>query len=153
MGERLSVLGLLRFVAQRRGVLIDRSARRQTAHQPPQFLVSLAAAAGFDLTRYRFALSARGRYNSNKIVFYLFEGLQQGPEIVVKMTRAPEFNFRLANEAAVLTRLKQTDFVEPGTYPELLVPCKYGGESQGAFHRTILLSARIVRTFCSESSA
>jgi len=129
VGETLSVLGLLRPVARRRGILLDRSRRSGTLQSPPQYLVSLAHKAGIDLRRYRFGLSARGLYNSNKVIFYLFEGLQERPEIVVKMTRAHEFNFRLANEAAVLTRLRQKGFVEPGTYPELLFFDTYHGQA------------------------
>ena len=129
VGETLSALGLARFMALRRGVLLDRSGTSGTTQKPPRYLVSLAERAGVDLTRYRVGLSASGLYNSNKVVFYLFEGSKERPEIIVKMTRAREFNFRLANEAAVLARLRQHDFVEAGTYPELLFFDIYRGQA------------------------
>jgi hypothetical protein len=74
-------------------------------------------------------LSATGLYNSNKVIFYLSEGLQEKPEIVVKMTRTGEFNSRLANEAALLTRLQQEKLVEAESYPELLFFDSYCGQA------------------------
>ena len=129
VGERLSRLGLVRLMARRRGILLDRSGTMGTTPKPPRYLVSLAERGGVDLTRYRFGLSASGLYNSNKVIFYLSAGKKRTPEIVVKMTRAGEFNFRLANEAAVLTRLRQNDIVEAGSYPELLFFDIYRGQA------------------------
>lgn len=129
VGETLSGLGLARLMARRRGVLLVRSGTMGTTPQPPRYLVSLAEREGIDLTAYRFGLSATGLYNSNKVIFYLSEGAQEKPRIVVKMTRAGEFNYRLANEAAVLTTLQQEKLVEVGSYPELLFFKTYHGQA------------------------
>jgi len=129
VGERFSRLGLVRLMARRRGVWLHRSGRRETLQKLPRYLISLAEGAGVDLTTYRFGLSASGLYNSNKVIFYLSEGSKEKPAIVVKMTRVGEFNFRLANEAAVLTRLRQKDLVEAGSYPELLFFNTYRGQA------------------------
>jgi len=129
VGETLSGLGLVRLIARRRGVWLQRSGTRGTLQKLPQYLVSLAEEGGVDLTTYRFGLSASGLYNSNKVIFYLSEGSKEKPDIVVKMTRAGEFNFRLANEAAVLTRLRQKDFIEAESYPELLFFDIYRGQA------------------------
>jgi SAM-dependent methyltransferase len=129
VGETLSGLGLARLLARRRGVLLHRSGAMGTTPKPPRYLVSLAERGGVDLTEYRFGLSATGLYNSNKIIFFLSEGSQEKPNIVVKMTRAGEFNSRLANEAAVLTRLQQEKLIEAGSYPELLFFDTYRGQA------------------------
>lgn len=137
IGATLSALGLLRAVMLRRGILVTRARKDDDTHQPPQYLASLAEKAGMDLRRNRFGFSARGLYNSNKVVFYLFERSSKKPEAIVKMTRAPEFNFRLANEAASLSKLAQKGYVEAGTYPELLFFDTYQGHAvlaQRAIH-------------------
>ncbi len=120
IGGILSRLGLLRLILLRRAVLIQRKESAGTSKQAPQYLAFLAKQAGIDLRGYRFGFSARGTYNSNKVTFYLFNELGKTPEIVVKMTRAPRFNYRLENEHRILSLLKEKGFVSPDTYPEPL---------------------------------
>jgi SAM-dependent methyltransferase len=129
VGETLSRLGLARLMARRRGVLLGRSGTIGTALKPPRYLVALGERGGVDLTRHRFALSATGLYNSNKVIFFLSKGSQEKPEMVIKMTRAGEFNGRLANEATVLTRLLREQLVEAGSYPQLLFFDTYRGQA------------------------
>ena len=129
VGAMLSAAGLLRVVARRRGILLTRAQEDGERYPPPQYLASLAEKAGMNLKRYRCGLSARGLYNSNKVVFYLFKRAGKKPDAIVKMTRAGEFNSRLANEAASLARLAQKGYVEAGTYPELLFFETYHGHA------------------------
>jgi SAM-dependent methyltransferase len=120
LGETLSRVGLLPYLVWRRGLLIRRSPAESHATEPPAYLVAASAAAGHDFKGFRFGLSAHGRHNSNKVIFYLFHSSHRTPDVVVKMTRTPEFNYRLERERHVLTALKEKNFVPPGTYPDVL---------------------------------
>ncbi|MFQ6113705.1 MAG: phosphotransferase [bacterium] len=120
VGRVLSRYGLLGVFASRRAVLIQRSQTNGHLAQPPKYLISIAEKAGLDLTEYRFGLSTRGQGNSNKAIFYLFEKSVRMPKVVIKMTRAPEFNYRLENEYGILTLLKEKGFVGRDTFPEPL---------------------------------
>jgi hypothetical protein len=86
----------------------------------PQYIRSIAAKAGIDLSRYTFGLSARGKFNANKVIFFLFDKSSRQAEVVIKMTRSPEFNRRLENEFRILSKLQIGGYVEPVTYPEPL---------------------------------
>jgi aminoglycoside phosphotransferase (APT) family kinase protein len=119
-GVWLSQARLLSHIARRRAVLIQRSPMQGEIQQPPHYLVSLAGKAGVDLSGLRCGLSARGKYNANKTIFYLFDKKSERPELVVKMTRAAEFNYRLENEYRVLSLLHEKGFVDRGTFPEPL---------------------------------
>jgi hypothetical protein len=130
IGEALVAAGFAKLIARRRGILLVRAGTNGTLETPPRYLFSLAKRWGVDLSKYRLGLSARGLYNSNKVIFYLSEDSKEQPGIVVKMTRAAEFNFRLANEATMLTQLHNNkDLVEAGTYPELLFFDTYRGQA------------------------
>lgn len=71
----------------------------------PRYLAALAAGAGLDLTGWRWALAAPGRYASKKVLCFLAPPGAARPALVVKMTRDPAFNDRLRNERAALLEL------------------------------------------------
>jgi aminoglycoside phosphotransferase (APT) family kinase protein len=78
---------------------------------PPAWLRALAGRP--DLARFRWGLVAKGDYSSRKILLFLFEPTGGGagtgtdePALVVKLTRSPEFNARLENEAQALEHLR-----------------------------------------------
>lgn len=119
IGDLFVRLGLWRFLAWRRGVVV-RLSSPEASCPVPRSLVSLARSAGYDLSPYRLGFSARGRYNANKVIFYLFGSSDTEPEVVVKMTRSPEFNPRLEHESRVLSLLRDRALAEPGTFPEQL---------------------------------
>jgi hypothetical protein len=119
-GAMLSQAGLLRHLVPRRAILVQRSAPAHDKKAPPQYLHLLAKKQGVDLSAMSCGLSARGKFNANKNIFYLFDAKGEKAKAVVKMTRAPELNKRLENEYRVLEQLHQKSFVEKGTYPEPL---------------------------------
>ena len=88
-----------------------------TAEGPPAYLCRVAADAGIDVSGMDWAMSAPGRYRSNKIVFFLFERGAEVPAIAVKMTRDPELNGRLAIERDALERLAATGAMPAGAIP------------------------------------
>ncbi len=100
-------------------VLISRYSGELPA-QPPEYLISLGKDAGLDLSGYRWGVAAGGRYNAKKIVFYLFNESSESPEIVVKLTRSPEFNVRLESEYRALTFLHEKKLAPAGSFPEPL---------------------------------
>jgi len=89
----------------RYGLLIAR-ADIATDPGPPAYLRELAAPAGLDLSGDRWGLWAGGQYSSRKVLFFLFEGDQAAPRVLVKLVRAAQFNARLENEAQALRRLE-----------------------------------------------
>lgn len=120
LGAMLSRSGLFSKLMPRRAVLLQRSARKEQLCDAPEYLLELAKPAGLDLRRYRFGLSARGKYNSNKTIFYAFAENSVRADLVVKMTRAPQFNARLENEYRVLALLDQRGYVARESFPQPL---------------------------------
>ncbi|MDZ7360024.1 MAG: phosphotransferase [candidate division KSB1 bacterium] len=120
-GVKLCQAGLLRHIVPRRAIFVQRSVPSREKKAPPQYLIDLAQRSGVDLSAMACGLSARAKFNANKNIFYLFDPARPDkPVVVVKMTRAPEFNKRLENEYHVLASLHEKRFVEQGTYPEPL---------------------------------
>lgn len=72
---------------------------------PPSYLRDMATADGVDIARHRSALSGTGRYRTQKVLVPLFEPDGQAPRLVVKLTRHPSVNERLATELDGLRRL------------------------------------------------
>jgi hypothetical protein len=127
---------LSRFV-RRYGALVGR-AGAELAHQPPQYLRSIAQKAGVNIDYHRWGLSARGRYNSRKVLFFLFSpstGLRRGsgqssghrrasrspdtpPEYFVKMVRDPALNPRLENEYRSISLLHEKGIGDRETLPQ-----------------------------------
>lgn len=93
----------------------------------PAYLVEIAAAAGVDLRHRRFGLSARGRYSSRKLIFFLFAPEASRPDIVVKTTRDPVHNARLENEERTLRRIARDALVAPGSAPIVEFAGEHGG--------------------------
>ena len=93
----------------------------------PAYLREIAAKAGIDLDGRRFGLSARGRYNSRKVLFLIFERAGQTLEYIVKITREPALNGRLENEHRVLELLEEVGAGEPGTRPRAAFFGYHGG--------------------------
>ena len=93
----------------------------------PAYVRAIAKAAGIELDDYRFGLSARGRYSSRKVVFYLFGPEADGPAIIVKTTRDPVHNGRLSNEEAALRHVASSRLADPGTYPAVQFAGTHGG--------------------------
>ncbi|MFQ5603852.1 MAG: phosphotransferase family protein [bacterium] len=87
---------------------------------PPDYLLTIGQKAGLDLSAYSWCVSAGGRYNAKKIVFYLFSREADKPVMVIKLTRSPEFNYRLENEYTALNKLRDQNIVECDSYPEPL---------------------------------
>ncbi|MCK6562507.1 phosphotransferase [candidate division KSB1 bacterium] len=118
LGLALSSSGQFSRLMPRHAVLVNRAGAAAGVHAPPRFLRELAGQQGVDLSHYRCGVSARGKYNSNKTIFFLFDRKSRRPELVVKMTRAPEFNYRLENEQRMLVRLQAQGCAPPGSFPE-----------------------------------
>jgi hypothetical protein len=104
---------------RREGALAGRGAAGLTTG-PPQYLRSLAAAAGVAIDDRRWALVAAGDYPSQKVLFFLFPHAGARPESVVKITRDPRFNPRLENEWRALTLLHERGLGADGTLPRPL---------------------------------
>lgn len=119
VGSWLSRSGFLSLCAPRRAIVLPHASTSQTVQVPP-YVAAIARAAGMDLDGHRCGLSARGKYNSNKTIFYLFGAASAHADLVVKMARAPEFNARLENEHRVLALLEQKKLVARDSYPRAL---------------------------------
>jgi hypothetical protein len=87
---------------------------------PPAYLRRIAAEAGVDVAGFDWAMSAPGRYRSNKISFFLFEPGADVPKIVVKATRDPDLNGRLDIEREALEHLHSAGVVAPSTIPSVV---------------------------------
>jgi len=94
---------------------------------PPRYLREIAARAGIDLAGLRYALSAKGRYASRKVVFFLFERDSERPRIVVKLTRDAVWNSRLENEHRSLVRLEELGRAFENRAPRALFFGHHGG--------------------------
>ncbi|MEK7730207.1 MAG: phosphotransferase [candidate division KSB1 bacterium] len=127
VGTWLSYSRLFSRLMPRRAVLLQRSSRKEHVHSAPQYISEIARAHSLDLSGYRLGLSARGKYNSNKTIFYAFKPRAAKPEIVIKMTRASEFNARLENEYRVLALLEQQRHVARETFPQPLFFGRHAG--------------------------
>lgn len=93
-------------MVRRRGFIAG-SAASGVGFAPPRYLRELAGSAGLDLDSHRWGLWARGDYNSQKALLYLYPGAASVPDAAVKLTRASGFNRRLENEAQMLTHLQR----------------------------------------------
>ena len=99
------------------------------ASAPPAYLRRIAGEAGVDLGGFDWAMSAPGRYRSNKISFFLFEPGSEVPTIVVKMTRDRDLNGRLDVEREALEHLRATGVVAPSTIPNVVFSGLEGGRA------------------------
>ena len=111
--------------ARRCGALVGRTAHSIDA--PPQYLRSIAQAAGIDISRHRWGLSATGEYSSRKVLFFLFNRAGNSPEYIVKMVRDPALNPRLENEYRALARLHEKGIGDRETLPQAVFFGQHGG--------------------------
>ncbi|MEX1171240.1 MAG: aminoglycoside phosphotransferase family protein [Chloroflexota bacterium] len=72
----------------------------------PRYIHELAAASGRDLTGWRWAVAARGDYDSQKVLVLLAARGAPAPTGMVKVTRSAAHAGRLRNEADALRRLQ-----------------------------------------------
>lgn len=63
---------------------------------------------------------AKGAFDANKVTFFRFGPSRVGPDVIVKMTRAPAFNYRLEAEYHTLRQLEDRALVEASSYPRVL---------------------------------
>jgi aminoglycoside phosphotransferase (APT) family kinase protein len=73
----------------------------------PHYLRRVAAADNYPLDGWTYGVSARGDYDSQKVLVLLAAGPDDAPSGVVKVTRSQEHAARLQNEATVLRQLAQ----------------------------------------------
>ena len=127
--ERAPARGVLDSLAER---IVPRAGAIVATHPdpdgalaagPPRYLRRIAAEAGIDLRGARWGLSARGRYNSQKVLFVLLGGV----EGLVKMTRTPDLGPRLANESAALGKLAALGVIGAERAPRLLFHGRHAG--------------------------
>ncbi|MDQ2693991.1 MAG: aminoglycoside phosphotransferase family protein [Pseudomonadota bacterium] len=118
-GKWLSRAGMIDCLAGQAAVL-HRAAGSRQAPRLPDYLDGLLKDAQVNIAEPSFGFSARGRYNSNKVVFFLFSGQAPSPSAVVKLTRAPEFNHRLENEHRILRHLTDHNVIPPAAFPRPL---------------------------------
>jgi hypothetical protein len=103
-----------------RGALLLSRSRNVDLGRPPQYVRSLATSAGIDVNDRRWALAAPGDYPSQKVLLFLFGPEDARPEAVVKITREPTLNARLANEWRALVDLRARDIGGDGSVPQPL---------------------------------
>jgi hypothetical protein len=96
---------------------------------PPAYLRRIGAEAGVDVGGFDWAMSAPGRYRSNKISFFLFEPGSDVPRIVVKTTRDRDLNGRLDVEREALEHLNAAGVVGPATIPSVVFSGLEGGRA------------------------
>ena len=115
----------------RRGVILGRTTANTPSNAPPHYLRSIAQQAGVNIDHYSWGFSARGRFNSRKVLFFLFDRAGGSPEAppayIVKMTRDPALNARLANEYRALTLLHEKRLGDLETLPQTAFFGYHGG--------------------------
>jgi hypothetical protein len=110
---------LSRIMMQRFSMLIGPGAGN-LAHSPPAYLRSIAGRAGVDIENHRWGLSAKGKYNTRKVLIFLYNRDRSIPEYIAKMTRNPAFNPRLENEHRALLLLQDMGIGDPECLPRVV---------------------------------
>jgi Phosphotransferase enzyme family len=116
----------VRRIVRRRGALVGASAERLNAGLP-EYVRAIAAGAGADFERTRWALAAPGDYPSQKVLFFLLGPSGEVPEAIVKITRDPDLNYRLENEWRALTLLGELGVGTDDTLPRPLFLGSHSG--------------------------
>ena len=104
---------------QRFSMLIGSSAGN-LADSPPAYLRSIAGRASVDIANHRWGLSAKGKYNTRKVLIFLYNRDHGTPEYIAKMTRDPAFNPRLENEHRALVMLKEMGIGDTECLPQVV---------------------------------
>lgn len=110
---------LLRPLFDRRGILITNDSQA-TAHRLPEYLRHIALNNNVDLSAFRWGYAARGRYRSQKLLYFLFEPMAAKPAYIIKMVRDAVFNPRLERERNGLLLLQERNLMPTGTLPEIV---------------------------------
>lgn len=110
---------LLKPLLDRRGVLLTNS-QQATAHRLPEYLRHIALNDNVDLSAFRWGYAARGRYRSQKLLYFLFQPLAPKPIYIIKMVRDAVFNARLEREHKGLLLLQERKLMPTGTLPEIV---------------------------------
>ena len=90
------------------------------ADYPPAYLRAIAGRAGVDIENHRWGLSAKGKYNTRKVLIFLYNRDHGTPEYIAKMTRDPAFNPRLENEHRALVLLKEMGIDDTECLPQVV---------------------------------
>ena len=91
-------------------------------HDPPRWLVRLAADHGHDVRGHRWSIAAPGVYDSQKVLVYLTPPGGAAPAWIVKITRDARHAARLQNEAKALGILAGYGPIDGMTVPGLVGP-------------------------------
>jgi hypothetical protein len=126
-GRLASNLGLIETLIMERATVIAVGQDARLRDAPPGYLREVASQRGIDLAKFDFGMSARGLYDSNKVIFFLFEKGGGEPTIVAKATRIASFNDRLEQEWSALTQVQRSNLAPEGTYPKPLFFGYQGG--------------------------
>lgn len=127
VGRLASNLGLIEKLIRERGTIVALGQDAALRYAPPKYLREVASQSGTDLTQLDFGFSARGLYDSNKVIFFLFEKMGREPHIVAKATRVASFNDRLEQEWSALKQVETLRLAPAGTYPKPLFFGYQGG--------------------------
>lgn len=110
---------VLKPLFDRRGALLTNDSQ-VVAHRLPEYLRHIALNNNVDLSAFRWGYAARGRYRSQKLLYFLFEPLAAKPVYIIKMVRDTVFNTRLDRELNGLLLLQQRKLMPAGTLPEIV---------------------------------
>jgi hypothetical protein len=121
--QRAEQLFVTQFPALRRYGAFLAGNKSELTTQPPLYLRSIARKAGFDIDNCHWGLSARGAYNTRKVLIFLYDpksnvSTDRSPDLVAKIVRDPSLNYRLENEYRALKQLSKTDFSHRGNAPQ-----------------------------------
>jgi len=127
IGRLASNLGLIEQLIRDRATIIAVGQDASLRDAPPRYLREVASQSGMDLAQFDIGFSARGLYDSNKVIFFLFDKTGGEPQIVAKATRIALFNDRLEQEWSALKQVETLKLAPAGTYPKPLFFGYQGG--------------------------
>lgn len=110
---------VLKPLLDRRGVLLTND-HQAAAHRLPEYLRHIALDDNVDLSAFRWGYAARGRYRSQKLLYFLFQPMSSKPVYIIKMVRDAVFNTRLEREHSGLLLLQERKLMPAGTLPEIV---------------------------------
>lgn len=110
---------LLKSMFDRRGIILSNDSEA-TAHRLPEYLRLIALNDNVDLSAFRWGYAARGRYRSQKLLYFLFQPAATKPVYIIKMVRDTVFNARLEREHKGLLLLQERKLMSSGTLPEIV---------------------------------
>lgn len=108
------------FSARQRCAMIAQRSPNELNGHLPAYLSSLAESQGKDIDGYSWGMSAMGRRNTRKVLFFLLNKESGEAEAIIKLTRSAAFNARLENEYRALDHVSKKNVVSAGTFPQPL---------------------------------